>query len=116
MRKEELLKLSNNLDVEQERHIRENLSEEELVIFDILTRPAPELTTAEREEVKKVAIAKAANMALVATSNELRDQIGNDLEIINRLAVDLARTAKAEIEKRNRRSLLVIAQNLANIS
>lgn len=52
---EELLKLSNSLDHEQERHVRENLSEEELVIFDILTRPAPELTTAERGEVKKVA-------------------------------------------------------------
>jgi len=52
---EELLKLSNSLDDEQERHVRENLTEEELVIFDILTRPAPELTTAERDEVKKVA-------------------------------------------------------------
>ncbi len=52
---EELLKLSNSLDDEQERHVREHLSEEELVIFDILTRPAPELTTAERDEVKKVA-------------------------------------------------------------
>jgi len=52
---EELLKLSNSLDNEQERHVRENLNEEELVIFDILTRPAPELTTAERDEVKKVA-------------------------------------------------------------
>jgi type I restriction enzyme R subunit len=52
---EELLKLSNNLDEEQERHVREHLSEEELVIFDILTRPAPELTTTERDEVKKVA-------------------------------------------------------------
>ncbi|MFM7563299.1 MAG: type I restriction enzyme endonuclease domain-containing protein, partial [Planctomycetota bacterium] len=52
---EELLKLSNSLDNEQERHVRENLSEEELVIFDILTRPAPELSTAERDEVKKVA-------------------------------------------------------------
>ena len=30
-------------------------TEEELVIFDILTRPAPELTTEERAEVKKVA-------------------------------------------------------------
>ena len=52
---EELLKLSNSLDDEQERHVREHLSEEELVIFDILTRPAPALTTAERNEVKKVA-------------------------------------------------------------
>jgi type I restriction enzyme R subunit len=52
---EELLKLSNSLTEEQERHVRENMSEEELVIFDILTRPAPDLTTEERAEVKKVA-------------------------------------------------------------
>ncbi|MCJ7678111.1 MAG: type I restriction endonuclease subunit R, partial [Anaerolineales bacterium] len=52
---DELLKLSNTLDEEQERHVRENLTEEELVIFDIRTRPAPELTTDERAEVKKVA-------------------------------------------------------------
>jgi type I restriction enzyme, R subunit len=52
---EELVKLSNSLNDEQERHVRENMSEEELVIFDILTRPAPELNAAERDEVKKVA-------------------------------------------------------------
>jgi type I restriction enzyme R subunit len=52
---EELLKLSRNLSAEQQRHVRENMSEEELVIFDILTRPAPELSADERAEVKKVA-------------------------------------------------------------
>jgi type I restriction enzyme R subunit len=52
---EELLKLSRNLSEEQQRHVRENMTEEELVIFDILTRPAPELSTTERAEVKKVA-------------------------------------------------------------
>jgi type I restriction enzyme R subunit len=31
------------------------LTEEELVIFDILTRPAPELSADERAEVKKIA-------------------------------------------------------------
>lgn len=51
----ELLALSTILTEEQTRHVRENLSEEELTIFDILTRPTPELTTEEREEVKKVA-------------------------------------------------------------
>ena len=35
--------------------MREHLSEEELTIFDILTRPGPRLSTEEREEVKKVA-------------------------------------------------------------
>lgn len=51
----ELLALSRSLNAEQERHVRENLSEEELVIFDILTRPAPELSSEERAELKKVA-------------------------------------------------------------
>ena len=52
---EELMRLSRNLDDEQERHVRENMTEEELVIFDILTRPAPELSSDERAEVKRVA-------------------------------------------------------------
>ncbi len=52
---EELVRLSSSLNIEQERHIRENMTEEELVIFDILTRPAPELSTEERAEVKKAA-------------------------------------------------------------
>jgi type I restriction enzyme, R subunit len=52
---EELVKLTRGLNEEEERHVRENITEEELVIFDILTRPAPELTTEERAEVKKVA-------------------------------------------------------------
>ncbi len=51
----ELVKLSNSLNDEQQRHVRENMSEEELVIFDILTRPAPALSGEERAEVKKVA-------------------------------------------------------------
>jgi type I restriction enzyme R subunit len=51
----ELLALSTSLNDEQQRHVRENMSEEELVIFDILTRPAPDLSSEERAEVKKVA-------------------------------------------------------------
>jgi type I restriction enzyme R subunit len=50
-----LLELSLSLNDEEQRHVREHLSEEELVIFDILTRPAPELSSEERDEVKKVA-------------------------------------------------------------
>jgi type I restriction enzyme R subunit len=52
---QELLTLSTSLNDEQQRHVRENMSEEELVIFDILTRPAPELSPEERAEVKKAA-------------------------------------------------------------
>ncbi|GEJ55947.1 type I restriction endonuclease subunit R [Anaeromyxobacter diazotrophicus] len=51
----DLLALSQTLTDEQSRHVREQLTEEELVVFDLLTRPGPELTTDERSEVKKVA-------------------------------------------------------------
>ncbi|WP_024617041.1 type I restriction endonuclease subunit R [Pseudomonas kilonensis] len=52
---QELLDLSNNLNQEQERHVRENVTEEELAIFDILTRAAPDLSQEERTAVKKAA-------------------------------------------------------------
>ena len=51
----DLVALSRVLTEEQDRHVREHLSEEELTIFDILTRPGPQLSPEEREEVKKVA-------------------------------------------------------------
>ncbi len=51
----DLVALTQVLTEEQGRHVRENLSEEELTVFDILTRPGPELSAEEREEVKKVA-------------------------------------------------------------
>ncbi len=51
----ELVKLSRDLKEEEARHIKENLSEEELVIFDILTKPEPKLEKSEIEAVKKVA-------------------------------------------------------------
>lgn len=64
----ELLNLTNALNSEEERHVRENMSEEELVIFDILTRPAPNLTDAEKVEVKKVSrelLAKLKNLLVL---------------------------------------------------
>jgi type I restriction enzyme, R subunit len=47
--------LSRQLSEEEQRTAREGLSEPELAIFDLLTRPDPELTDEEREEVKRVA-------------------------------------------------------------
>jgi type I restriction enzyme, R subunit len=44
-----------DLDEEETRAAREGLSEDELAIFDLLTKPAPVLTKAEEIEVKKVA-------------------------------------------------------------
>jgi type I restriction enzyme R subunit len=50
----ELLALCQSLDDESQRHVRENVSEDELAIFDLLTKPDPVLTAEEREMVKKV--------------------------------------------------------------
>jgi hypothetical protein len=66
---EELLRLSRNLSEEQQRHVRENMSEEELVVFDILTRPAPELSEEERAEVKKVARELLTRLKLLLVIN-----------------------------------------------
>jgi type I restriction enzyme R subunit len=43
------------MDVEERRAAREQLSEDELAIFDLLVRPEPKLTKAEEQEVKRVA-------------------------------------------------------------
>ncbi len=54
---EQLLAFIEELDTEEQRTIVERLSEEELTVFDLLTRPAQpelELTEAERDEVKAV--------------------------------------------------------------
>jgi type I restriction enzyme R subunit len=50
-----LLTLSLQLSQEQQRHIRENLSEEELAMFDILLQSAPDLSDSDRAKVKQSA-------------------------------------------------------------
>ena len=50
-----MLALSRSLSDEEQRHVRERLTEEELTVFDLLTRPGPDLSPVERDEVKKVA-------------------------------------------------------------
>jgi type I restriction enzyme R subunit len=52
---QELLNFSKALTEEEARSLAEGLSEEQLAIFDILTRPAPELSDNETAQVKRVA-------------------------------------------------------------
>lgn len=52
---DKLIKFARELEEEEQRAIRENLSEEELVIFDLLTKPELDLDKKEVQEVKKVA-------------------------------------------------------------
>jgi type I restriction enzyme R subunit len=50
----ELVTLTQELKQEEQRHLREHISEEELAVFDILTRLGPELDAKEKEAIKKV--------------------------------------------------------------
>ncbi|WP_372622490.1 type I restriction endonuclease subunit R [Falsiroseomonas sp.] len=52
---EALKALIAQMEEEERRAAREGLTEEELAIFDLLTRPEPKLTKAQEAEVKKVA-------------------------------------------------------------
>lgn len=51
---DQLLDLAASTNEEDQRAMREGLTEEELAVFDILTQPVPALTDKQREEVKKV--------------------------------------------------------------
>jgi type I restriction enzyme R subunit len=51
---DELKKLAGALSLEEQRHFREQLTEQELTLFDLLTKPDPTLTPSQEEQVKKV--------------------------------------------------------------
>ncbi len=69
---QELLALSRTLSDEDARHVREQLSEEELVVLDLLTRPGPDLSTAERDEVKKVARQLLVKVRAILTTDWIK--------------------------------------------
>jgi len=50
----ELVKFARELTEEEQRGVSEGLTEEELALFDILTKPEPKLSKAEEAEAKKV--------------------------------------------------------------
>jgi type I restriction enzyme R subunit len=52
---EQLLEFIRRLSDEEQRAVREGLEEEELAIFDLLTKPEPKLTKAQEVDVKAIA-------------------------------------------------------------
>ena len=52
---EQLIDFIRRLSEEQQRAVREGLDEEELAIFDLLTKPEPKLTNVQEVEVKAIA-------------------------------------------------------------
>ena len=51
----DLVDFAQRLSEEEQRHIAENLSEGELAVFDILTRPSPNLSEKEKRATKHIA-------------------------------------------------------------
>ncbi len=86
---EELTAFTRTLDEEEQRHLKENLSEDELAVFDILTRPEPRLTKAEELAVKKIA-------------RELLDKLKREKFILD---WQLRETAKADVRETIRQEL-----------
>jgi type I restriction enzyme R subunit len=71
----DLVTFTKDLSEEEQRHLRENVSEEELAVFDILTRPGPDLSPQETEAIKKVCrdlLAKLKTEKLVLAWRERR--------------------------------------------
>ncbi|OGA51061.1 MAG: hypothetical protein A3G24_05855 [Betaproteobacteria bacterium RIFCSPLOWO2_12_FULL_62_13] len=100
----DLVALSRALTEKQDRHVREHLSEEELTIFDILTRPGPNLTTEEREEVKKVArqlLARLNKLLVLGRRQKVQGRAGVRLAIEDVLDDGLPRTYTKELYKAN---------------
>ena len=99
----DLVNLTRTLSDEQTRHVRENLAEEELTVFDLLTKPGPELTSEEKEEVKKVAKLLLERLKQLLTLNwrqttQARARIKDAIE--STLDEGLPRTYAPEIYKK----------------
>ena len=55
LRLERLRRLAGDLDEHQQRVAAEGMTEEQLAVFDLLTRPEPDLSDTEQDQVKQVA-------------------------------------------------------------
>ena len=89
----ELVLFTQELTSEEQRHLREKVSEEELAVFDVLTRSGPDLTPQEVEMIKKICrdlLAKLKTELLVlAWRNKRTSRAAVRLEIEKMLDVGL---------------------------
>lgn len=98
---DELVSLSKELNEEEQRHVRENVDEEQLAVFDILTRPGPELDSKEVESIKKVCkelLAKLKTELLVlAWRSKRTTRAAVRVEIVKMLDAGLPEKYTAEL-------------------
>ena len=83
------------LTAEEQRGIAEGLTEEELALFDILTKPEPVLTKAEEAEVKKVCRELLATLKREKLVLDWREKQQAKAGVMQALKVDLRRLPAA---------------------
>ena len=79
------------LTVGEQHAIAEELTEEELVIFDILTKPEPVLTKAEEAEVKQVCRELLATLKREKLVLDWREKQGFKSGVVQTLKVEMRR-------------------------
>ncbi|MGH9440406.1 MAG: type I restriction enzyme endonuclease domain-containing protein, partial [Terriglobia bacterium] len=95
-----LLAFFKRLDAEEKRGVAEGLSEEELAIFDLLTKPQIALTPKETAEIKKVAkalLAKLKNEKLVLDWRKQQTTRAGVLTTIKEVLDELPRAYTTEL-------------------
>ncbi len=75
----QLTEFAKELNLEEKRSVGEQLSEEELAVFDLLTKPDMELTKKDRRQVKKVAMSflrllRRKNLSLTGENASSRER------------------------------------------
>lgn len=87
---EQLLDFIRSMSGEEQRATREGLDEEELAIFDLLTKPEPKLTKGQEIEVKKIARALLAKLK--------REKLVLDWRLKEPAKADVRETIRIELD------------------
>src|SRR5258708_11658179 len=88
---QQLLDFIRTMSEEEQRAAREGLDEEELAIFDLLTKPEPKLTKAQEVGVKRIARALLAKLK--------REKMILDLRLKDKEQADVQPALRAEIDR-----------------
>jgi type I restriction enzyme R subunit len=86
---EALKKLIADMGEEMQRAAREGLTQQELTIFDLLTKPEPKLTKQQEIEVKKVARELHAKLAELVAGFQWRQRQQTRAEVLSTIRFTL---------------------------
>ncbi len=87
---EQLMEFIRTMSDEDQRAAREDMTEEELAIFDLLTKPEPKLTKTQEVEVKRIARTLLAKLK--------REKLVLDWRLKERAKADVRQTIRVELD------------------